>query len=114
MQELRADVNSLLRRVYTPKPNLTKPERRGLVQLKKDKDRLVLTADKRVAMVVMDKEDYIHKAEELLAQPAYRKLDRIPTNRIKAKVISKLRTIKKDTRLDEGTYKIIIPLVVYP
>ena len=48
-QELRADVNSLFRRVQTPKPNLTKHERRGLTQLKKDKDTLVLTADKGVA-----------------------------------------------------------------
>ena len=106
-QELRADVNVLLRRVNTPKPNLTKQERKGLVQLKKDKDRLVLTTDKGVAMVVMDKEDYIYKAEELLVQPAYRKLDRDPTNRIKAKLITKLKTIKKGIRLDEGTYKIM-------
>ena len=73
VQELRVDVSSLLRRVHTPKPNLTKQERRGLVQLKKDKDRLVLTTDKGVAMVVIDKEDYIHKAKELLGQLAYRK-----------------------------------------
>ena len=38
-------------------------ERRGLVQLKKEKDRIVLTADQGVAIVVMDKEEYIHKAE---------------------------------------------------
>ena len=48
----------------------------GLSQLKKDKDRVVLTGDKGVAMVVMDKEDYIKKAESLLAQPAYRTIDR--------------------------------------
>ena len=111
-QELKADVNSLLRRVEKPKHNLSKQERRGLAQLKKDKDRLVLTADKGVAMVVMDKEDYIHKAEELLAQPAYRKLYRDPTNRIR--LITKLRTIKKDTRLDEGMYKIMYPTGCIP
>ena len=32
-QELRVDINSLLRRSHTPKPNLTKEERRGLAQL---------------------------------------------------------------------------------
>ena len=107
VQELRADVNSLLRRVHTPKPNLTKQERRGIAQLKKDKDRLVLTADKGVAMVVIDKKDYIHKAKELLGQLAYRKLDRDPTSRIKVKLITKLKTIKKETRLDEGMHKIM-------
>ena len=34
-----------------------------------DLDRVVLTADKGVALVVMDKQEYISKAETLLAQP---------------------------------------------
>ena len=34
-QELRADINSFLRRFQAPKPNLTKQERRGLAQLKR-------------------------------------------------------------------------------
>ena len=65
-------------------------------------------------MVVMDKEDYINKAKELLGQPAYKRLDRDPTNKIKAKLITKLRTIKKETRLDEGTYKIMYPTGCIP
>ena len=55
--ELRLDVNVLLRKAKAPKPNLTRQESIGLVQLKKDKDRVILTVDKGVAMVVMDKED---------------------------------------------------------
>ena len=43
----------------------------------------MLTADKGVAMVVMDKEDYIQKAESLLAQLAYRTIDRDPTSQTK-------------------------------
>ena len=103
--ELRLDMNSLLRKAKTPKPNLTKQERIGLFQLKKDKDRLILTADKGVAMVVMDKEDYTNKAQELLSKPAYKEIPRDPTNKIMAQVITKLRKIKKDTNLGEGTYK---------
>ena len=68
--ELRADINSLLRKAQVPKPNLTKQERLDLAQLKKDKERVILIANKGVAMVVMDKEDYITKAESLLSQPA--------------------------------------------
>ena len=64
--ELRADINSLLRRAQVPKSNLTKQESIGLSQLKKDKDRVVLTANKGVTRVVMDKEDYTKKAESLL------------------------------------------------
>ena len=60
-EELRADINTLLRRVQAPKPNLNKEEIKGLSELRKDKDRLVLTADKGVAMVVLDKDDYIER-----------------------------------------------------
>ena len=38
-------------------------------ELKRDKDRIILTADKGVAMVVSDRENYIQKAENILAQP---------------------------------------------
>ena len=86
--ELRADVNALLRRAKAPKPNITREERKGLAQLKKDKDKVVLTADKGVAMVVMDRQDYIQKAEESLSQPAYRTIPRNPTNKIKAQLIT--------------------------
>ena len=60
-------------------------------------------------MVVMDKEDYINKAKELLGQQVYKRIDKESTNRIKAKLITKLRTIKKETKLDEGVYKIMYP-----
>ena len=68
--ELRPDINFLLRKAQAPKPNLTRQERLGLAQLKKDMDRVILTVDKGVAMVVMDREDYNTKVESLLSQPA--------------------------------------------
>ena len=92
-----------------PKPNLNKEETKGLPELRKDKDRLVLTADNGVAMVVIDKEEYIQKAENLLAQPAYRTIDRDPTSKLKAKLITILRRIKRDTNMDEGMYKTMYP-----
>ena len=95
-RELRADINSILRRSQVPKPNLLKPESIELAKLKKDKDRVALTANKGVAMVVMDREDYMQKAESPLVQPTYRTIDRDPTSKIKAKLINTLRKIKKD------------------
>ena len=74
----------------------------------------MLTADKGVAMVVMDKEEYIQKAESLLTQPAYRTIDRDPTSKIKAKLITTLRKIKKDTNLDEGRYRTMYPTGCMP
>ena len=104
--ELRVDINSLLRRAQVPKSNLTKQESIG-----KDKDRVVLTADKGVGMVVMDKENYIQKAESLLAQPAYRTIGRDPTSQIKAKLINKLKKIKN---MDKGIYKTMNPTGCIP
>ena len=95
--EPRADINSLLRRAQVPKSNVTKKENIGLAHLKKGKDRVVLIADKGVPMVVMDREDYINRAELLLTQPAYKTIDRDLTSKIKAKLITTLRKIKMDT-----------------
>ena len=112
--ELKADINIILRKGQTPKPNLNKEERRALSQLRKDQDRVILTVDKGVAMVVLDKEDYISKAQELLSQLAYKEIPRDPTNKIKAQLITKLRRIKMDRNLDEGTYKAMYPTGCVP
>ena len=68
MQELRDETNCLLRRAKLPKPNLTKEEHKALKELREDKERMVLTADKGVAMVVMDRKEYMDKVGGLLDQ----------------------------------------------
>ena len=79
-EELRADINGLLRITQALKPNLSKEESKAFAELKKDKDRIILTADKGVAIVVLDRKEYIEKVENLLGLPAYRTLDTDPTN----------------------------------
>ena len=58
---------------------------------------IILTEDKGVAMVVMDRQDYTDKANNLLDQPAYGPIPRDPTNKIKDKLITMLRNVKKET-----------------
>ena len=66
-------------------------------------------------MVVLDKDKYIEKAENLLAQPAYRTIDRDPTNKLKTQLILKLERIKRETNMDEGMYKTMYPTgCIYP
>ena len=48
--------------------NISKEEFKALKELKMDKNRLILTADKGVALVVIDKAEYIKKAEDLLKE----------------------------------------------
>ena len=98
--ELRANINALLRKGKAPKPNLNKQERIALSQLKKDQDRVILTADKGVALVVLDKKD-LHKqgpGSTLSTWPT-KKCPRIPLNRIKAQLITKLRRNQKGWEL---------------
>ena len=61
-----------------PKPNLTKVQNLDLRELKRDRDCIILTADKGVAMVIMDRQDYINKATSLLNQNTYRSIPRDP------------------------------------
>ena len=65
-EELRGEIKAILKKTPPCKLNITKEEHQALRQLKKDENRMVLTADKGVSLVVLDKEDYIQKAEELL------------------------------------------------
>ena len=61
------DVNRILN-TYINKPmhtNITKADYLALENLRKDKDCIIHTADKGVALVVMDKTDYITKCEAL-------------------------------------------------
>ena len=82
-EELRADINRVLRSSHPPKPNLTEAQNLALRELKRDRDRIVLTADKGVAMVIMDRQDYINKANQLLNQSTYRSIAKDPTSSIK-------------------------------
>ena len=50
-----------LRHSHPPKSNMSKEEWKALKQLKTDKDHIVLTAGKGVALVVMDRQKYIKK-----------------------------------------------------
>ena len=108
-QELRAEVNILLRRAKSPKGNISREEKKALKELREDQDRMVLTADKGVALVVMDRKDYQDKIEGLLATPAYRTITADPTNKLKAQLIQKLRRIKRETNMEEGMYRTMYP-----
>ena len=59
---------ALLKKAKTPRSNITKDEKRAINQLREDKERLVLSGNKGVAMVVMDRKEHMDKVEGLLAQ----------------------------------------------
>ena len=88
-----------------PKSNISKEEAKALKELKNDNTRMFLTNDKGLSMVVMDKEEYIQKSEELLSQSTYKILPIDPTMKYKNKLISLLKTIKVEGGINETIYR---------
>ena len=79
-----------------------------MTKLKKDPSRMVLTADKGVALVIINTEDYTKKAEDLLKQQTYRAMASDPTMRLKNKLITLLKSIKAKGDIKE-LYKRLHP-----
>ena len=61
--------------------------------------------DKGVALVVMNKDDYEKKAEELLNQTTYNNITNDSKTRYKNKLINLLKTIKTQGGISEALYK---------
>ena len=108
--EFRAEIARVLKQARPTKSNISKEEWKAIKELRSDKDHLVVTADKGVALVVIDKKDYILKMNQLLEDKnTYRLLKMDPTNKHKNRLINILRRIKSEGRLEEGTYKKMHP-----
>ena len=108
-EELRGEIKSVLKKIQAPKHNITGEERKAIDELRKYKTRIILTMDKGVSMVVMDRDDYNRKAEDILHQSAYKPIPNDPTNKYKTKLISLLKSIKMEGGTDESTYKRLYP-----
>ena len=107
-EELRGEIKLIIKKIPPSKPNISKEGHQAIQQLKKDTTRMVLTADKGVSMVVVDKED-IKKSEELLLQPTYKILPSDPNIKHKNKLITLLKSIKAEGGISENTYKRLHP-----
>ena len=108
-EELRGEIKQILKKTQLPKPNITQEEAKAIEELRRDKERVILTADKGVSMVVLDTEDYIKKSEELLNQPTYKPLSSDPTTKHKNRLINILKSIKAEGGIDNTTYKRLYP-----
>ena len=65
-------------------------------------------------MVIMDRQDYISKANNLLSQNTYKSIQWDPTNTIKNKLITTLKRVKSQTGLCNQTYKAMYPTGCVP
>ena len=60
-EELRGQIKQILKNPTPPKPNISKEEARAIKELRRDQGKVILTANKGVSMVVMEKNEYIKK-----------------------------------------------------
>ena len=116
--EFRLEVNKILKQqqqYHSNQCNLNPSQCRALTQLKQDNSRVVPTADKGVAMVIMDQEDYTNKALALLQNTnTYKVLPKDPTSWLKNKLISLLKDIKHTGVLSDNKYKQLYPTSAVP
>ena len=115
--EIRVEVKKALKRTQcNPRPssNISKQEYKALKELKEDKKRVILTTDKGVSLVIMDRTEYNKKAEGLLNTGTYKKIPEDPTKKQKNKLISILKNIKAEGGLKEETYRRLYPTAAVP
>ena len=89
-------------------------EAKAIKELRSDQEKVILTANKGVSMVVMEKKEYIKKSEDLLNQSTYMALTTDPTNKCKNKLINLLKTIKAEGGIDNNIYKRLYPTGAVP
>ena len=94
-------------------PNISKMEREAIKTLKEDNTRVVLTADKGAAMVVMDKSSYVDKCMALLQHTNVYQPCRDLTGQIHRQVQATLRKLKgkhgKDHQWVQLQYNQLLP-----
>ena len=93
----------------------TSPKKtKALNKPRRDDTRVILTDNKGVALVLLDKTEHINKAKELLEDKRkYKEIKTDPTNKYKNRLINLLKKIKqrgiKGTLLKKKLKKVISP-----
>ena len=108
------ETSHILKRMCPPsKPNISWEESRAIKELKEDQSRVVLTADKGVDMVVLDREDYKDNAHLLLSDTnTYRPITKHLTKKLKNKLAQRLKDIKNQGWLNDNKYRKVYPTSV--
>ena len=103
--ELRWKVRQALEKAKPPKPNVTKEERTAIKNLKKDDNIIILPADKGNATVIMNKEEYNHKMNNLVSDGTYTRLKKDPTATTERKLTKLLKKNKEKGNLTDSQYR---------
>jgi hypothetical protein len=109
-EDLRRSVATALKNTKLSKPNISKEEREALHCLKEDNTITILPADKGRCTVILNKNDYVTKIQDLLNdQRTYEKLKRDPTSKFKDNIIKVLKEIERSGTMDRRLYLKLYP-----
>ena len=106
---MRAEIKAVIKKSQLPRPSISREEQKAQKKLRKDNARVFQMQTMGVCLVVMDIEEYIGKAEELLKEETYKIIPTDPTNRQKNKLIQILKKIKEEGGMNKETYKQMYP-----
>ncbi|XP_013380543.1 uncharacterized protein LOC106151709 [Lingula anatina] len=113
--DMRAEIVGAIKSSKPPTDNISREERRALLDLKKDKSIMILAADKGRATVVLNRTDYEHKIQQLLNDDnTYEKLKRDPTAAYKRKLTKCLLRLQKEGKLSRSQYAQLYPTAETP
>ena len=109
-EELGAEIRGALRHAHNPRRNITKEKAQALAELRKEHSRVILTADKGVTLVVIDRAENNNKVHKLLEdRGTYKEIKTDPTNKLKDKLINLLKKTKAEGGINDQLYKKMYP-----
>lgn len=94
VDQFRSEASTILKNIKPMKENTTRDEREALNSLKKDGNLKILPADKGNATVLINKEDYSNKVQDVLKAGKYSLLNKDPTKSLETKIGKTLRKHK--------------------
>ena len=107
---LKAEVTDILKNTTQSKSNLTKEELKAINNLRRDQSIIITPADKGKALVIMDKEEYVQKMEEKLADvTTYVRIEKDPTLEIKDELAGQLQKLLDSGVIDENLKRDLYP-----
>ncbi|XP_068918321.1 uncharacterized protein [Tenebrio molitor] len=109
-EEIRFETCRILKKSKPPKRNLSRDEMKALSELRKDKDIVILRADKGNITVIMDQNEYNDKISQLLDPEHYTKLKKDPTPTIERRT----REIIKQSSIPQREQRALLPSSTRP
>ena len=105
----RSEMAGVLRNVKPLRSNISREERKALVDRKKEESVLILPAEGK-ATVIMEVSDYKQKLSEMLSdEKTYERLPSDPTQRYKRELVAILSRLKKENKINKTQYDLLFP-----